>query len=50
MVKIDKTLCIYLMIKLVLSLNDKEKFQVDKDTTIIVINNKDIKRKDIMKL
>ena len=50
MVKIDKTLYIYLMITLVLSLNDKEKLQVDKDTTIIVINNIDIKRKDIMKL
>ena len=50
MVKIDKTLYIYLIITLVLSLKYNAKFQVDKDITIIFINNIDIKTKDIIKL
>ena len=50
MVKIDKTLYIYLIITLVLSLKYNAKLQVDKDITIIFINNIDIKTKDIIKL
>ena len=45
MVKIDKTLYIYLIITLVLSLKYNAKLNVDKDITIIVINNIDINKR-----
>ena len=45
MVKIDKTLYIYLIITLVLSLKYNAKLKVDKDITIIVINNIDINKR-----